>query len=61
MKLWENGYILQNLQCGAPKIANLVYVYNNYGLWSIYLHLLRFIDQLITRGPCIVAGINEGF
>ena len=26
-----------NLQCGAPKIAKLVYNYNNKGLWYLYV------------------------
>ena len=44
-----------NLQCGAPKIAKLVYNFNNYGLWYLQLKLMGFINQLITGGLHIVA------
>ena len=29
------GHILSHLQCEAPKIAKLVYNFNNYGLWYL--------------------------
>ena len=44
----------KEVQCGAPKIAKLVYNSNNYGLWYLELQLMGFINQLITGGPHIV-------
>ena len=31
--LMFSRYFAKSLQCGAPKIAKLVYTSNNYGLW----------------------------
>ena len=54
--------VLKNIQCGAPKIAKLVYNSNNYGLWMLMV-LITIVNGVykttnITGGAHIVVTIN---